>query len=83
MKADIWDGGHRIPIINHWPEGVKAGSVSDQTICLTDLMATLAEVARINMPDDAGEDSARFLPVLSGKPIVSTRAGVVHHSISG
>ena len=30
-----------------------------------------------------GEDSVSFLPALSGKPIESTRKGVIHHSISG
>ena len=29
------------------------------------------------------EDSVSFLPALSGQPIVSSRKGVIHHSISG
>ena len=29
------------------------------------------------------EDSVSFLPALSGQPIVSTRKGVIHHSVSG
>ncbi|MDF7806317.1 arylsulfatase [Pontiellaceae bacterium B12219] len=82
-KADIWDGGHRVPFILRWPAGIKAGSRSDQTVCLTDLMATCAELTGAALPDTAGEDSVSFLPALSGKPIVSTRSGVVHHSISG
>jgi arylsulfatase A-like enzyme len=35
------------------------------------------------MPKDSGEDSVSFLPALSGKQIVSTRNGVIHHSNSG
>ena len=82
-KADLWDGGHRVPFIIRWPAGVKAGSQSGATICLTDLMATCADVVGAKLPDTAGEDSVSFLPALSGKPVPSTRSGVVHHSISG
>ncbi|SMP54190.1 Arylsulfatase A [Neorhodopirellula lusitana] len=82
-KSDLWDGGHRVPFIVRWPAGVEAGSVSDQTICLTDLMATSAELAGSSMPQSIGEDSVSFAPALKGKPIVSSRQGVIHHSISG
>ena len=43
-KADLWDGGHRIPFIVKWPGRVKAGSQSDQLICLTDLFSTVSEI---------------------------------------
>ncbi len=82
-KSDIWDGGHRVPFIVRWPAGVKAGSSSAETICLTDLMATCAELTGGNVPDNAGEDSVSFAPALKGEPIVSSRKGVVHHSVSG
>jgi arylsulfatase A-like enzyme len=82
-KSDLWDGGHRVPFIVRWPAGIDAGSISDQTVCLTDLIATCAELTGSNLPDTAGEDSVSFVPALKGKPIVSTRNGVIHHSISG
>jgi len=82
-KADLWDGGHRIPFIVKWPGKVKAGSQSDQLICLTDLFATVSEILGSKLPKGSAEDSVSFLPALSGKPIVSTRNGVIHHSISG
>jgi len=82
-KADLWDGGHRIPFIVKWPGKVKPGSTSNQLICLTDLFATLSDVLKTDLPVNAAEDSVSFLPALFGKKIVSTRAGVIHHSISG
>jgi len=82
-KADLWDGGHRIPFIVKWPGKVKPGSRSDQLICLTDLFATVSEILGSKLPKGSAEDSVSFLPALSGKPIVSTRNGVIHHSISG
>ncbi|CAA6679805.1 MULTISPECIES: arylsulfatase [unclassified Lentimonas] len=82
-KADLWDGGHRVPFIARWPKHVAAGSTSDQLICLTDLFATAADITGAAVPAESAEDSVSFLPALSGEEIVSTRAGVIHHSISG
>lgn len=82
-KADLWEGGHRVPFVVRWPATVKAGSVNDETICLTDLFATTSEIISKALPDGSAEDSVSFLPALSGEPIVSSRAGVIHHSITG
>ncbi|MEI9893202.1 MAG: arylsulfatase [Chthoniobacter sp.] len=43
-KADIWDGGHHIPFLVRWPAKIKAGSTTSQITCLTDFMATCAEI---------------------------------------
>lgn len=82
-KADIWDGGHRVPFIARWPGKVEAGSQSDQLLCLTDLFATVGDLLDQELPAGSAEDSVSFLPALYGKPIESSRAGVIHHSISG
>lgn len=82
-KADIFDGGHRVPFVARWPGKIKAGSKSDQLICLTDLMATCAEIVGSKLPDDAGEDSVSILPALLGKAHAPLREAVVHHSING
>ncbi|CAN5382844.1 arylsulfatase [soil metagenome] len=81
-KADIWDGGHRVPFFVRWPGQVKPGSRSDRLICLTDLFATFAEVVGVKFPDTAGEDSVSFLPDHLGKP-ANPRVAIVHHSIEG
>tara|TARA_R110002096_G_scaffold173997_4_gene349587 strand:+ start:25131 stop:26663 length:1533 start_codon:yes stop_codon:yes gene_type:complete len=82
-KADIWDGGHRVPFIVRWPGKVEAGSLNDQLICLVDFFATLGDLLDEDIPAGSAEDSVSFLPALSNQPIVSTRAGVIHHSYSG
>ena len=66
MKGDAWEAGHRMPFIVRWPGKVKPGSVSDQTICFTDMLATFAAVVGIDLPGDAGPDSFNVLPVLLG-----------------
>jgi len=82
-KADIWDGGHRVPFVARWPGKVRAGATSDQLICLTDLMATCAELLGIKLPENAAEDSVSILPALLGTDKGPLREAVVHHSISG
>jgi len=82
-KADIWEGGHRIPFLVRWPGHVKPGSASDQLICLTDFMATCADLLGLTLPDAAGEDSVSLLPALLGTASQPLREAVVHHSISG
>jgi len=82
-KADLWEGGLRVPFIVRWPAIVKAGSISDETICQSDLLATVASIVEYQVPEDQGEDSVSFLPALKGEKIESTRKGIVSHSISG
>ena len=67
MKRDQWEGGHRVPLIARWPGHIAAGTSSDQTVCLTDLMATCAAVVDAKLPNDAAEDAYDFLPVLLGR----------------
>ncbi|MCH8830938.1 MAG: arylsulfatase [Planctomycetes bacterium] len=84
QKADAWEGGHRVPFIVRWPGVVKPNSVSDQTVCLTDLMATLAALTNTPLPDNAGEDSFSILSVLRGERSKQpVRTAVVHHSLAG
>ena len=82
-RADIWDGGHRIPLIVRWPGQIKAGSTSDQLVSLVDLMATCADILRVKLPGQAGEDSVSLLPALLGKATAPLREAVVFHSING
>ena len=64
MKADAWEAGHRMPFIVRWPGKVEKGSVSDQIICFTDILATLGEITGVDLTEGAGPDSHSFLPVL-------------------
>ncbi|MEI8044701.1 MAG: arylsulfatase [Verrucomicrobiota bacterium] len=83
-KADIWEGGHRVPFIVRWPGRIQAGVTSTETICLADLLATSAALARAKLPENAGEDSVNILPALlaeqRSRPL---REATVHHSITG
>lgn len=82
-KFDIWEGGHRIPFLVRWPGQVKPGSRSDQLVCLTDLLATCADILGEKLPDNAGEDSVSLLPAMLGTDKAPLREAVVHHSTRG
>lgn len=80
-KADIFEGGHRVPFIVKWPQEITKEKVSDQTICTTDLMATVANIVGYSLADNEGEDSYNIAPLFKiDEPI---REATVHHSING
>jgi arylsulfatase A-like enzyme len=82
-KADIWEGGHRIPFLARWPGIVRPGSVSDELGCLSDFMATAAVITGVALPDNAAEDSFNLLPALLEKNANPIRPDIIHHSIDG
>lgn len=83
-KADIWEGGHRVPFVVRWPGKTPAGTISDELVELTDLLATCAAITGAALPDGAGEDSYSILPaLLDKKPGKPLREYAVHHSLWG
>jgi arylsulfatase A len=83
-KADIWEGGHRVPFLIRWPAIVKPGSISDTLVELNDLMATLADITGQPTPTQA-QDSHSFAWALRGQPETpeNQRPYAVHHSLTG
>lgn len=81
-KADIFEGGHRVPFVVHWPAKVKPGKSTD-LVCTTDFFATFADVLKASIPDNAAEDSYSFLKALQIKSDKEQRKSIVHHSING
>ncbi len=81
-KADIWDGGHRVPLLVSWPGVVAPGTRCDKLVCLTDVLRTTADILDVTLPDEAAEDSYSFLPALRGAE-THDRQDVIHHSVSG
>jgi len=83
-KADIFEGGHRVPYIVKWPKKIKGGSQSNQTICTTDFVATCAAIVGYDLKDNEAEDSYNMLPLLNREPMDGYfREATVHHSING
>lgn len=67
-----------------WPGKVARASVSHELICLTDVIATIADVLDAKLSTRAGPDRFSFLPALLGKkPANSSDRAVIHHDDSG
>lgn len=83
-KADLYEGGHRVPFVVSWPGAIAKGTRSDEVICTTDFLATAAEITGASLPAGAGEDSYSFLSVLLRKNAATPlREAIVHHSLEG
>ena len=78
-KADIWEGGHRVPFIARWPGHIKPGGVSDALMCLTDFFATCVDAVGVKAPL---EDSVSLMPAFRN-PKTRGREHIVHHSLHG
>ncbi|MFM7399979.1 MAG: arylsulfatase [Bacteroidota bacterium] len=64
-KMDLYEGGIRIPLIVRWPGKIRAGSRSTHICTQYDLMATLADITKSEVPET---DGISFLPELYGEP---------------
>lgn len=82
-KADIYEGGHRIPLIVQWPEEIKGREKCDRIVCLSDFMSTMAEILKVNLPDSCGEDSVSNLSLWKDPKGEEVREDIVHQSIDG
>ncbi len=86
-KRSIYEGGHRVPFFVRWPERIAPGQTSARPICQTDLLATLAEMMNVTLPDDSAEDSVSFLVDLfasqDDRSQAIRREPMIHHSIGG
>lgn len=82
-KGDIWEGGHRVPLVIRWPKKISAGSSSDTLVCLTDLYASFAQLLGQDLPDNGAEDSISFLSSMLGKVSQQPRTTLVNHSNHG
>lgn len=80
MKADAWEGGHRVPFMARWPARLPAGTASDQLLTFTDLPATFADLAGAPLPEGA-TDGYNLRPVLAAEQDSIQRGPAVFQSI--
>lgn len=82
-KSDEYEGGHRTPFFVRWPAKIRPGQKLGEPVCISDLMATCADILGARLPDDAGEDSASLLPLLLGKQKGPVHEYLLHHGGGG
>jgi len=81
-KADLYEGGHRVPCMVRWPGRIARQGSYDALAGMTDLFATCLAAAGVDKPSAGGEDSVNLLPVLFGR-VPSVRESYIMHSIDG
>ena len=65
-KRSVYEGGHRVPFLVRWPNGIKEpGRSWNHPIGQVDLLATFADVLGTRTSENAGEDSQSFASVLT------------------
>lgn len=77
-KNTAFEGGHREPFIARWPGKVAAGVVRDEIVCLTDMMATFAELTGVELFEGAGEDSFSVLSAILGTGECEPRPAMIN-----
>ena len=80
QKGDVWDGGHRIPLIISWPAKIKQPFTYGHLVSLTDFFATLCDLTGQKPETNMGEDSFSFWHVLNGDSEKAVRSSMVHHA---
>jgi arylsulfatase A-like enzyme len=73
------EGGLRVPLIVRWPKHVSAGTKNDDIIHVTDLFATLADVAKAPLPSDRPIDGVSHFEQWVDKSKEPARQGFVFY----
>lgn len=83
-KANIWEGGHRVPFIARWPDEIKAGTITGQLISMTDLLPTFDFLTQEGKENTASEDGFNVWSAFIGKEVDGSEDMIrVFHSVSG
>jgi arylsulfatase len=74
-KSYEHQGGHAVPLVMHWPEGIQQGGrISDELCHVMDLLPTVLDAAEVPYPktyagrDVDPADGKSLLPILKGEP---------------
>jgi len=62
-----FEGSFRMPTIARWPGQIESGLVSDALLSQVDLVASLAQLVNVELPDGAAPDSQPLLDAWLGK----------------
>ena len=66
IKVDDWEGGHRVPFIARWPGQIPAGTVRNDLLGFTDVLATVGAAVGDSLPEAETLDSHNLLPAFRG-----------------
>jgi arylsulfatase A len=83
-KRSVYEGGHRVPFLVRWPNGIKeSGRIWNKPVGQVDLLATFADLLGVNLSDNAGEDSQSFASVLTTTQSTYNRLPIINRGDNG
>jgi len=80
-KAQVYEGGIRVPLIARWPGRIRPGSESDLPSAFWDYLPTLSELA--GTTPTTGVDGLSFVPTLLGRDAEQRRHDYLYWEYSG
>jgi arylsulfatase A len=84
-KLQIYEGGHKAPLVMRWGDGTSEGSVLmpgrniSQLISSQDMIATLAQAIGVFLPADQVNDSFSYWPILATQDLSVIRPHLLVH----
>lgn len=81
-KSDIYEGGHRIPLIVSWKGKYTKSETNNSLVSLIDFYATFAQMLNYDLKTEEAVDSYSMWPILSKKG-TSARKDLVHQAGEG
>ena len=73
-KGSLWEGGHRVPMIAHWPGMIAAAASSGEVAMTMDFLPTFAKLAGIKIRDGHTIDGTDLMPILKQEGHIKSRA---------
>ena len=64
-KGNVYEGGIKVPMVVRWPGKIMPGTINDNVYYFPDFMATAADIAGVDVPEEC--DGLSILPTLLGK----------------
>jgi arylsulfatase A len=73
IKAEMTEGGHRVPFIASWPGTIPIGKINANTVMSMDFFPTFLKLAKANTPQNHPIDGIDIMPILKNKATSTER----------
>jgi len=82
IKAEVYDGGHRVPFLLHWPNaGFDTGRTIRELTAHIDVLPTLVDLLQLNDPSSQIRDGVSWRPILEGQVVAPRKLVVTHQRV--
>ncbi|XP_065177967.1 steryl-sulfatase-like [Sycon ciliatum] len=68
-KGTVYEGGVRVPGIIEWPNVISENRVVDAPIVSSDLMPTIMDILKLEMPDNRTVDGESIMNIITGNEV--------------